>query len=153
MNYVIVKNFNLTSLDMGGKRSPDFQNSSKNYFTSIPSDYFRVAIFAKFRTLIFFWKSWFFLLLCAENFNFFMIKLLIPHVFTIKTRCGAPDKIETMMRMVMRSNPVPTLFFSFQLKNILRCNLKFLTCLSPHVQTVLTSLMSRLVKDLIVFYL
>ena len=28
----------LTSLGMGGKRPPNFQNSSKNYFTTIPSD-------------------------------------------------------------------------------------------------------------------
>ena len=32
-------NLRLTSLDMGGQTPPPlFQNSSKNYFTSIPSD-------------------------------------------------------------------------------------------------------------------
>ena len=42
----------------------------------------------------FFWKSWvFLLLLCAENFNFFMMIIVILHGFTIATRCGVADNI------------------------------------------------------------
>ena len=33
-----VKKRLLTSLGMGGQTSPHFRNSSKNYFTAIPSD-------------------------------------------------------------------------------------------------------------------
>ena len=67
----------ITSLD---KRPPVFQNSSKNYFTSISSDYglgtgnprnlVVQAIFAIFRILFFFKITSSSVFFCSENFNF-----------------------------------------------------------------------------------
>ena len=59
-----------------------------------------------------FWK-WrvFFLLLCAENFNFFMMKLLILYAFTFTTCCGVVDKIWDNGADGHRSNPVPPFLF------------------------------------------
>ena len=53
-----------------------------------------------------------------------MINLLIHHAFTIKTYCGEADKIRDLgmdgHAFEFRTN----FFFIFQLKNILRPNLK-----------------------------
>ena len=59
---------------------PDFQNSSKNYFTSTPSDYglgtenSRIlgikAIFAIFQIQNIFFKIMSFFVFCPDNFNF-----------------------------------------------------------------------------------
>ena len=56
-----------------------------------------------------------------------MIKFIILHAFDIITCCGLAGKTRDYGAVVMRSNPVPTFLFIFQLKNFLWSNLKFST--------------------------
>ena len=92
-----------------------------------------MAIFAIFR--IFFWKSRVFLILCAKNVNFIMIKSRILHAITISTSCGVVYKIwdwyeyshafESRAELFLFFNPFPS---------------------HPHVKTVSTLFMSKLVN-------
>ena len=70
-----------------------------------------------------------------------MINNRILHGFAVLTGCGAADMIPDHGAVVLRSNPVsPALL----IKYLLICGVD--VC-PPHVQTVSTSLMSRLVKN------
>ena len=76
----------LTTLGMS-----DFQNGSKTYFTSIPS----------------------FLLHCAENFIFVMIKIQILRVTFLQALVVWRIRFEAKTSEVMRSNLTHDLFVSF----------------------------------------
>ena len=86
--------------------------SAKGLGTQNPRSQGVKAIFAKFCILIFFKITSFFLQVCAEILNFFMINNGILHVFLIISCCGAADMNLDFGGVVLRSNPVsPTLFY------------------------------------------